>query len=490
MRTERLRLVRSTRMVRSGAVVAAPRADASVVADAQRRLRRRLRDWRQEACRVQPLARQGRVTQLVGLVLEASGPAVEIGELVTIHRVGDAAAVRAPLLAEAVGFRDRRVLFMPLQTVAGLSPGAVATATGRRLEVTCGPALLGRVLDGLGRPLDGGGPITGERRPVEAEPPSPLARRTIDEPLPVGVRSVDGLLTCGRGQRMGIFAGSGVGKSTLLGMLCRHTAAQVNVVALVGERGREVREFLDADLGEEALQRSVVVVATSDQPPVVRLKAALVATTVAEFFRDQGLDVLLVMDSLTRFAQGLREVGLASGEPPTTRGYTPSVFAALPRLLERSGRGARGSITGLYTVLVEGDDMNEPVADAVRGLLDGHIVLSRALAARGQYPAVDVLQSTSRLASRLLSARQAEAAQRLRSVLATYQQAEDLIDVGAYRPGSNPAIDHALRWIDPVRRWLRQDRAERAEWDDTWARLAAVGVDAGDGGSQSGGREV
>lgn len=426
----------------------------------------------------EPIARQGRVTQVVGLVVESVGPAVEIGELLAIERprTGLSTGVVGPLLAEAVGFRDRRVLLMPLQGTAGLAPGAIVTATGRRLEVACGPGLLGRVLDGLGRPIDGKGPVVAEQwRSAEAEPPAPLARRPIDEPLPVGVRAIDGLLTCGRGQRLGIFAGSGVGKSTLLGMLCRHTAADVAVVALVGERGREVGEFLETDLGAEALARSVVVVATSDQPPVTRLKAALVATTVAEYFRDRGRDVLLVMDSLTRFAQAMREVGLASGEPPTTRGYTPSVFAALPRLLERSGRGPLGSITGFYTVLVEGDDMNEPVADAVRGLLDGHVVLSRRLAAKGHYPAIDVLQSTSRLADRLVDADQARAALWVRGILATYQQAEDLVDVGAYRPGTTPAIDEALRWIERVSGFARQDRDEHALWAEMRTALLHLG---------------
>ena len=443
------------------------------------RLRGLLRRWSVAVAAVDPIARRGRVTEVVGVVIEADGPAVEIGELLAIERPGAApagSAPREPLLAEAVGFRDRRVLLMPLQGVAGLSQGASVTATGRRLAVACGPGLLGRVLDGLGRPIDGRGRVEAQEwRPAEADPPPPLDRLPIDEPLPVGVRAVDGLLTCGRGQRLGIFAGSGVGKSTLLGMLCRHTAADVAVIALVGERGREVREFVDSDLGPEGLAKSVVVVATSDQPPVVRLKAALVATTVAEHFRDRGLDVLLVMDSLTRFALALREVGLASGEPPTTRGYTPSVFAALPRLLERSGRGARGSITGFYTVLVEGDDLNEPVADAVRGLLDGHVVLSRQLAARGHYPAIDVLQSVSRLAPRLVDAEHASAAQRVREILATHAQAEDLVDVGAYRPGTTPAIDHALSWIEPVRAFLRQDRAALAPWPETRRALLQLG---------------
>jgi flagellum-specific ATP synthase len=441
------------------------------------RLRLRVRAWRAAVARAEPVARRGRVTQVVGLVVQAAGPSVEIGELVTI---GAAPAERPPILAEVVGFRDRRVLLMPLQGTGGLAPGEAVTATGRRLRVACGAGLLGRVLDGLGRPMDGLGPVRAEEwRAAEAEPPPPLERRPITEPLAVGVRAIDGLLSCGRGQRLGIFAGSGVGKSTLLGMLCRHTAADVSVVALVGERGREVRDFVEQDLGAEALRRTVLVVATSDQPAVARLKAALVATTVAEFFRDRGQDVLLVMDSLTRFALALREVGLASGEPPTTRGYTPSVFAALPRLLERSGRAARGSITGFYTVLVEGDDMNEPVADAVRGLLDGHIVLSRALAARGHYPAVDVLQSVSRLASRLVTPEHAAAAERVRTILATHAEAEDLLDVGAYRPGSTPAIDHALAWIDPVRAFLRQGRDHRAPWDETVAALCRLGAPPG-----------
>lgn len=441
------------------------------------RLRLRLRAWSAAVGASEPVARLGRVTQVVGVVVEAAGPSVEIGELVAIGGRDPAAAPgAAPLLAEAVGFRDRRVLLMPLRGTGGLAPGESVTALGRRLRVACGPGLLGRVLDGLGRPMDDLGPVRAEAwRPAEADPPPPLSRRPIADVLPVGVRAIDGLLSCGRGQRLGIFAGSGVGKSTLLGMLCRHTAADVSVVALIGERGREVRDFVERDLGLRALRRTVLVVATSDQPAVTRLKAALVATTVAEYFRDRGQDVLLVMDSLTRFALALREVGLASGEPPTTRGYTPSVFAALPRLLERSGRAARGSITGFYTVLVEGDDMNEPVADAVRGLLDGHVVLSRALAARGHYPAIDVLQSVSRLAGRLVGPEHAAAAERVRTILATQAEAADLVDVGAYRPGTTPAIDFALTWIGPVRAFLRQGSDQRAAWAETEAALRRLG---------------
>ena len=465
----------------------APLGRAGHLTGAHRHLASRIAAWRQAVAAADPVARRGRISVAVGLVIESAGPAVELGELVSIapHAGGpvpEALPGAAPILAECVGFRGGRVLLMPLQAAGRLAPGAVATALGRRLSVGCGPDLLGRVLDGLGRPLDGGGAVCPrEWRAVEAEPPPALSRRPIRSPLPVGVRAIDGLLTCGRGQRLGIFAGSGVGKSTLLGMLCRHTAADVVVVALVGERGREVREFVEGDLGAAALRRATVVVATSDQPAVARVKAALVATTVAEYFRDGGADVLLVMDSLTRFALALREVGLASGEPPTTRGYTPSVFGALPRLVERSGTGTRGSITAFYTVLVEGDDMNEPVADAVRGLLDGHVVLSRDIAARGRYPAIDLLQSVSRLQPRLADAEHAAAAQRVRAILATMQEAQDLVDVGAYRAGANPAVDLALRWIDRVHAFLRQGRDECCAWEQTHAQLLALGAEPAGG---------
>jgi flagellum-specific ATP synthase len=453
-----------------------PLGRAGSLTGVHRHLGQALDTWRQAVAARDPVVRRGRVSDAVGLVIEAMGPAVELGELVVLTQPGPGAA-RA--LAECVGFRGGRVLLMPLESWERLAPGARVSALGRRLTVGCGPDLLGRVLDGLGRPLDGGRALRPRQwRPVEAEAPPALSRRPIASPLPVGVRAVDALLTCGRGQRLGIFAGSGVGKSTLLGMFCRHTAADVVVVALVGERGREVREFLEGDLGPAALRRATVVVATSDQPAVTRVKAALVATTVAEYFRDQGADVLLVMDSLTRFALALREVGLASGEPPTTRGYTPSVFAALPRLVERSGTGARGSITAFYTVLVEGDDMNEPVADTVRGLLDGHVVLARDIAARGRYPAIDVLQSVSRLQPRVVDAAHLAAAQRVRAILATMHEAQDLVDVGAYRSGANPAVDWALRWIEPVHAFLRQERDRFCPWEETRAALLALGVDA------------
>lgn len=451
-----------------------PRPAAAAIAEQIAALRRQMRAWEGQLAAADPVARRGRVQDMVGLVIESAGPAVEIGELLEIDPL-NGEGPRRPRLAEAVGFRGRRVLLMPLDGVGGLAPGTTVTATGHRLMVACGEGLLGRVLDGLGRPVDGRGALTPEQwRDAEAAPPPALERQPIDEPLPVGVRAIDGLLTCGRGQRLGIFAGSGVGKSTLLGMLCRHTAADVSVVALIGERGREVRDFVERDLGLRALRRTVLVVATSDQPAVTRLKAALVATTVAEYFRDRGQDVLLVMDSLTRFALALREVGLASGEPPTTRGYTPSVFAALPRLLERSGRAARGSITGFYTVLVEGDDMNEPIADAARSILDGHIVLSRALGEAGHFPAIDVLQSVSRLMPRLVDPEHLAAARRVRHVLATYRQAEDLIDVGAYKAGANPEIDRAVALIAPVRAFLRQEVQERSTWQESRAALLAA----------------
>lgn len=400
-----------------------------------------------------PLSYRGRVTQLVGLTIESRGPGVNIGELCRIYPKGPA----EPLFGEVVGFRDSRVLLMPLGDMADIGPGSEVVATGRQLTVEVGPGLLGRVLDGLGRPMDGAGPIeTVAAYPVHAAPPSPLSRTRIKEILPIGVRAIDAILTCGRGQRMGIFSGSGVGKSTLLGMIARNAAAAVSVIALIGERGREVREFLEKDLGDEGLARSVVVAATSDQPALVRIKAAFVATAIAEYFRDQGLDVTLMMDSVTRFAMAQREVGLAVGEPPATRGYTPSVFAILPRLLERSGTSPRGSITGFYTVLVDGDDINEPITDSVRGILDGHIVLSRRLAAQNHYPAIDILGSVSRVMPDLVHKDHYQAAAQLRSLLATYREAEDLVNIGAYVKGSNPNIDRALRFVEPINSFLRQ----------------------------------
>ncbi|MGE5422100.1 MAG: FliI/YscN family ATPase, partial [Ignavibacteriales bacterium] len=354
----------------------------------------------------------------------------------------------------------------------GIGPGSEISSTGKKLSVHVGENLVGRVLNGLGQPMDGKGPLmTGESYPVMNLPPNPLSRRRIQEPLSVGIKAIDGLVTLGKGQRIGIFAGSGVGKSTVMGMISRNTSADINVIALIGERGREVREFLERDLGEEGLKRSVVVVATSDQPALVRIKGAFVATSIAEYFRDKGYDVLLLMDSLTRFALAQREVGLAIGEPPATRGFTPSVFALLPKLLERAGTSAVGSITGMYTVLVEGDDMNEPITDAVRGIVDGHIVLSRDLAALNRYPAIDVLQSVSRLMIEVASKEHLEMAYRFRSLQAVYEDAKDLIDIGAYKQGSNPRIDEALLHIDRLTDFLRQDIYEKVGMEDVIQQL-------------------
>jgi len=408
------------------------------------------------------------VKQVIGLVMESNGPAALLGEVCHVHVRGSHKRVAA----EVVGFREDRTLLMPLTDMADVGPGCAVVSTGKPLMVGVGDALLGRVLDGFGRPIDGKGLLpTREERPVYADPPSPLRRMRIREPLSLGVRAIDGLLTCGKGQRLGIFAGSGVGKSTLLGMMARHSSADINVIALIGERGREVREFIERDLGEEGLKRSVVVVATSDQSALMRLKGALAATAIAEYFRDRGLDVMLMMDSVTRLAWAQREIGLAVGEPPTTRGYTPSVFALLPKVLERSGTSERGAITGVYTILVEGDDMNEPIADTVRSILDGHVVLSRKLAAAHHYPAIDVLSSISRLMGDLTSPEHLRASHRLREVLSVYQEAEDLINIGAYVPGSNPAIDRARALIQPVREFLRQDAHEKAEYQETLERL-------------------
>jgi flagellum-specific ATP synthase len=421
--------------------------------------------YAQRLRRADPYRLNGRVAEVIGLVIESLGPEAEVGEICLI---GDPR--RARLRAEVVGFRDGRTLLMPLGELHGIRPGDEVVATGRSLEVPVGTSLLGRVVDGLGVPIDGGETLEGggrhvDRRVIVAEPPSPLQRAPITERMAFGVRALDTIIPCGKGQRLGIFAGSGVGKSTLLGMIARNTEADVNVIALVGERGREVREFVERDLGPEGMARSVVVVATSDQPALLRAKCAETAMTIAEAFRDQGRDVLLLMDSVTRFAMAQREIGLAVGEPPASRGYTPSVFAVLPRLLERAGTGVQGSITSLITVLVEGDDMNDPVADAVRGILDGHVVLDRRLAHRNHYPAIDVLQSVSRLASAIQSPDARAAAGRLREVLATYRAKEDLIAIGAYAPGSDPKVDYAIQHVDALESFLRQppDQPEQPE---------------------------
>jgi flagellum-specific ATP synthase len=413
----------------------------------------------------------GRVVQVVGLVAESQGPDVRVGNLCRIcFRDGSHA-----LDAEVVGFRDERVLLMPLGDLREVGPGSDVVSANRPLGVAVGEGLLGRVLDGLGEPLDDKGPLVSSAfYPLHADPPHPLRRQMVERPLSVGVRVIDGLLTLGTGQRIGIFAGSGVGKSTLLGMMARYTTADVNVISLVGERGREVREFIERDLGEEGLKRSVVVIATSDQPPLIRLKAALTATAIAEYFRDEGKNVLLMMDSVTRVARAQREIGLAIGEPPATRGYTPSVFEFLPQLLERAGAGERGSITGVYTVLVEGDDMNEPVADTVRGVLDGHIVLSRKIAARNFYPSVSVLESVSRVMPAIVSPEHLEAAGRVRDLLATYAESEDLINIGAYKAGASPRVDWALEHLESVRAFLLQKVEESSPFGETEKRIAAL----------------
>ena len=413
----------------------------------------------------------GRVAQVVGLVAESQGPDVRVGDLCRIcFRDGSHG-----LDAEVVGFRDDRVLLMPLGDLREVGPGCDVISTNHPLEVGVGEALLGRILDGLGEPMDDRGPLAAtDFYPLYAEPPHPLRRQMVERPLSVGVRVVDGMLTLGTGQRIGIFAGSGVGKSTLLGMMARYTTADVNVISLVGERGREVREFIERDLGPEGLARSVLIIATSDQPPLIRLKAALTATAVAEYFRDQGRDVLLMMDSVTRVARAQREIGLAIGEPPATRGYTPSVFEMLPRLLERAGAGERGSITGIYTVLVEGDDMNEPVADTVRGVLDGHIVLSRKIASRNFYPAVSVLESVSRVMPAIVSPEHLAAAGRIRDLLATYAESEDLINIGAYKAGSNARVDWALSHLDSVRGFLEQRVDESSSFEETDRLMLAL----------------
>ncbi|MBI3768931.1 MAG: FliI/YscN family ATPase [Deltaproteobacteria bacterium] len=420
--------------------------------------------------RVNPVRLSGRVTNVLGLVIEGNGPGLPIGGVCSIER-RDGAAVAA----EVVGFRERRILLMPLGDVSGLEPGNRIVVVRERPVFGAGPGLLGRILDGLGAPLDGGRPIEGERDiSLYGAPLNPLTRAPIRTPLDLGIRAMNALLTCGTGQRLGIFSGSGVGKSSLLGMIARATRAEVNVIALIGERGREVREFIERDLGPEGLARSVVVVATSDQPPLVRIRGAFLATAIAEYFRDSGRHVMLMMDSLTRLAMAQREVGLSVGEPPSARGYTPSVFAMLPRLVERAGATEHGSVTGLYTVLVEGDDMNEPVADTARSLLDGHVVLSRALAHQGHYPAIDVLRSISRLMGDLATPAQTALAHRVRGWLATHRDAEDLISIGAYRAGTSARIDEAIAKIDAINAFLRQPLGERVSLADSVAALTAV----------------
>ncbi len=414
----------------------------------------------------------GKITQVIGLVIESQGPNVSMGELCYICSRFPGVE---PIPAEVVGFREGHVLLMPVGEMQGIGPGCEVISAQRTLKVKVGPELLGRVLDGLGEPMDGKGPLLcKEEYPLQAAPPAPLTRPRIKDSLYVGVRAIDGLITMGSGQRIGIMAGSGVGKSTLLSMIARNTEADISVIALVGERGREVKDFIERDLGEEGLKRAVVVVATSDKPALVRIKGAMTATAVAEYFRDQGKRVVLMMDSVTRFAMAQREVGLTIGEPPATRGYTPSVFALLPRLLERAGTSDKGSITGIYTVLVDGDDMNEPIADAVRSILDGHIVLSRAIAAQNHFPAIDVLASVSRVMNEVVNQDHLKAAQEMRALMAVYKEAEDLIHIGAYVNGSSPKIDAAIKKIDSINEFLCQGIFEQSTYEETEQTLESI----------------
>ena len=420
---------------------------------------------------IDPVKHLGKVVKVVGLVIESAGPAVSIGRLCNIENREDGSKV----LAEVVGFRDDRILLMPFGPMGGISPGAIVTSTQQQLRVPVGQELIGRVLDGLGNPIDGKGPVLCRiSRPVDAKVIPVLQRERITQPVRTGIRAIDSLTPLGTGQRMGIFSGSGVGKSVMLSMIARGSSADVNVIALVGERGREVRDFIERDLGPEGLARSVVIAVSSDQPALIRIKGALVATTIAEFFRDQGKNVMLLMDSVTRVAMAQREIGLAVGEPPTTKGYTPSVFAMLPTLLERAGNIDKGSITGMYTVLVEGDDFNEPISDAVRSILDGHVTLSRKLASQNQYPAVDVLSSISRLAPEISTEEEMRLAGELRSLVAAYREAEDLINIGAYVKGSNPLIDRAIEKRDPINEFLRQKIGEHTIHEESTLQLSQI----------------
>ena len=428
-----------------------------------------LERFRERLRSVEPIRREGRVVRGIGLTVEAIGLDLEIGDLCHIF---PSFAEEGRLAAEVVGFHDERLVLVPLAELRGVRHGSRAVPAPEALHVPVGPELLGRVIDGLGRPIDGKGPLRCRRRlRIGGAPPSPLQRAPIREILPTGVRTIDALLTCGRGQRLGIFAGSGVGKSTLLGMISRNAVCDVRVIALIGERGREVQEFIERDLGPAGLEQAVVVVSTSDQPALMRIKAGWTATLIAEYFRDRGMSVVLMMDSVTRLAMAQREVGLAAGEPPATRGYPPSVFALLPRLLERAGNAEQGSITAFYTVLVEGDDLNEPISDTVRGILDGHIVLARTLADRGHYPAIDVLASVSRLMPSLVTPDHRALASDVRELLAAYESARDLIDIGAYVHGTNPTVDRALGLMPEIRGFLQQKPEERATFAETIAWL-------------------
>lgn len=427
--------------------------------------------YRQIITKSETVRVNGKVIDVIGLVIVSVGPNAVMGEICSIvDQKGNEVCK-----AEVVGFKNGKVLSIAIGEVHNISPACEIKASGKNFSVGVGKELLGRVIDGLGNPIDGKGPIDySSFRESYREPPNPLERKRISAPIQTGVRTIDGLLTVGKGQRAGIFAGSGVGKSVLLGMIARNTSADVNVIALIGERGREVREFIERDLGEEGLQKSVVIVATSDKSPLIRMKGAYIGTTIAEYFRDLGMDVLFMMDSVTRFAMAQREIGLTIGEPPTTKGYTPSVFSLLPKLLERAGNTEKGSITGLYTVLVDGDDMTEPIADAVRSILDGHIVLSRKLANKGQFPAIDTLQSVSRVMPDIIDHDHYQRAMRFNEIIATYKEAEDMINIGAYVKGSNPQIDHALSKISQLRSFLKQEIFEKALYDESVERLSNI----------------
>lgn len=412
----------------------------------------------------------GKVSKVVGLTVESIGPDASTNDLCRIVSTDH----KSEVIAEVIGFRDGRLLLMPFEPLNGIGIGSTVENLNTIHSVKVGNQLLGKILDGLGNPMDGTRFMAEDYYPVEANPPDPMDRVIIDEVLSLGVKAIDGLLTIGKGQRIGIFAGSGVGKSTLLGMIARNTKADINVIALIGERGREVKEFIERDLGEEGLKRSVLVIATSDKPAIIRKKAAKVATSIAEYFRNQGKDVLLMMDSLTRFSMAQREIGLAAGEPPVSRGYPPSVYSEMPKLLERAGNDAVGSITGLYTVLVDGDDFNEPITDTARGILDGHIVLTRQLANKNHYPAIDVLQSISRVMSSIISKEHKKLAGECKMLMATHREAEDLINIGAYKAGSNPDIDRAIEKMKEINEFLLQDVETKYAFEDSVAILEEI----------------
>ena len=409
---------------------------------------------------------EGRVRKVIGLTVEVEGVRAAVGEVCDVYNDRN-----TKIPCEVVGFKENDVILMPLGELTGIAPGCLVVPTGNQLSATCSNNLLGKVLDGLGRPLDGSSLGDGEMYPLNTAPPDPMKRRRITDIIPTGVRAIDGFLTCGEGQRIGIFAGSGVGKSTTLGMIAKYAKADVNVISLIGERGREVKDFIEKDLGKEGMKKTVVVCATSDQPALVRLKGAFTATAIAEYFRDKGLKVILMMDSVTRFAMAQREIGLAIGEPPATKGYTPSVFAMLPKLMERAGMSDKGSITAFYTVLVDGDDFNEPIADAVRGILDGHIVLSRALAAKNHYPSIDVLSSISRLMNEVADSDHKRAASIGRDLLSTYKEQEDLINIGAYVKGTSSKIDKAILYNEPLEKFLKQGVNEQSDFNESIEEL-------------------